>query len=480
MPGQERLPRVVTILALVLSIAVIIVHAGLIPTGQWEGDEYFAFAWLRVGGFQYFLHVIVEWSPRPFSEALKYLYYEMIMVTGSQMLVPFLMIFWVMLPACAILGFWQSVGSRLNRGLMSLSVVAMFLLVHPIAEMFYWPLGAAAYVPSLSAITFVTFVVVRGGPQTPRGKLACMVAMLVAAGSAEVGAMFTLCFAALLCCIEVTEAPRKPMRLVWCILPLIACIPVFALLLLGRVARGGPLVQDNTFYHHIVPSLVEAVSESLRGLENTGGLISARGKNHWGLVIQGLMFLGLVCCMRRERVGGYGFKRLGALAVALCATIYLSTAAAYYQFGENCCERHDTFRSCLVILLGVTLAGLAAGSRWTQGLRGWRTATAGPVLIAVSVVILFVARIPALASDYRTFGEMTGIRVQNWEMGTDPARSSMTFLLFSSSCVGPKQGWATGEYARSDHPPWYIDAILEFFGKDSVRIVQVPQSGACS
>jgi hypothetical protein len=86
-----------------------------------------------------------------------------------------------------------------------------------------------------------------------------------------------------------------------------------------------------------------------------------------------------------------------------------------------CCERHETFREYLVILLVVVLAGLAAVTKWVQcsWLRGSWAAAAGPALLTISMLILFAGRLPALIEDYRGFAVSTYIRRQNWREGND-------------------------------------------------------------
>ncbi|MBV9786455.1 MAG: hypothetical protein JO264_21850 [Acidisphaera sp.] len=470
----RRASRIIPVLALLLPIAVILLHAGLIPAGNWRGDEYYHFAMLKEYGSRYLIDRLLTWSPRPISEGFLYLYYELVTLARRPLVTPFLLVFWAMLVLGSVCGFCPTRRSLPRCATIPLSVVAMFLLRHPIDELFYWPMGAAAYLAALSALTFLTFLVVRGGPATSRGRLAGLAAMLVAEGSAEIGAIFVCCFAPLLLCLEGMAMPRaawrRPMALArntaWLVVPLAAGLYLLHLLLLGRVTKASEAQPgaSASLYHHIGPSILAAAQQF--GSELTGSANLS--------VSVGLFFAGLALAMRQSLPGAVSRRQLAVLAAAFCITAYLSIAAADYQFGVLCCERHTTFRQCALVLAIVALARLAADLDWGWRLRAGVAAIAGPVLVALSLSILSAARMPALVADYRAVPAMTETRRENWSSGFDKRSPAMLFALPPLGRIVGGLGWPTGDYALSEHPPWNILGILQFFGKQQLQVVQAP------
>jgi dihydrofolate reductase len=52
----------------------------------------------------------------------------------------------------------------------------------------------------------------------------------------------------------------------------------------------------------------------------------------------------------------------------------------------------------------------------------------------------------------------------------------MTFLSAPPGCIGSGHTWQPGHYTLGGDTPWHIEAIMEFFRKDSLDVVQVPRS----
>ncbi|HUN39955.1 MAG TPA: hypothetical protein VMU81_06680 [Acetobacteraceae bacterium] len=59
---------------------------------------------------------------------------------------------------------------RLFRWTAFSALLAMFLLGHQIEEMFFWPMGAAAYLIALGAIVLEIARVITGGIARPQGR----------------------------------------------------------------------------------------------------------------------------------------------------------------------------------------------------------------------------------------------------------------------------------------------------------------------
>lgn len=181
---------------------VVLLYLGLIGLGQWYADEYDDFAMLADHGWRAIL-TRIHWSPRPVSEFLFLTYGSLVNRLHDPLIVPFLAVLWA---GFLIAGMLTCLGIRWNHPeedfwpdlLVALALMAFSVAYGPIMEVFYWPAGAAAYLPTLSATLLLFLQVVRGRLATSSGRGLCSACLLVAACSSETGASLVASYALIL------------------------------------------------------------------------------------------------------------------------------------------------------------------------------------------------------------------------------------------------------------------------------------------
>ncbi len=178
------------------ALAIVGAHAGLIPMGRWQVDEYRLFTTLRQFGAGA-LPVRLLYSPRPFSEFLIFLYGEAVLHLHRPLVTSFLAVVWTGLIASTGLAAYTALPRSAWRLPLALAftfaLVATALTGADVTEAFYWPVAAAAYMPTLAAGLCLFFLT--DHPMNRRRRAMSGTALAVAAGSTEVGAAFALCFA---------------------------------------------------------------------------------------------------------------------------------------------------------------------------------------------------------------------------------------------------------------------------------------------
>ncbi len=469
----------VSILSLIVGL-----HLALVGAGQWEGDEYYNFAQLRALGPFYFWHRLLHWAPRPVSEALVYAYSWVVNTTGSPLIGAFLAILWLSLIGAALAHVSPTRFDlrRLNRAralprfLLGAAVLASFLLGHTVAEVFYWPMGAAAYLPTLGATVYVTIAIVDGQLESSRGRAAIAIALIIAAASSEVGAMFAAAFVPALLLFD--RARRSAangcghLPLGWAIAPFAVSVGVIALASIERAGANLALLHDSTTLHHFWPSLKAALAQN--GLElfalspddtSPAALLS-------GLVVRVMMFLGFRWCLRRGDFPGVPGAHVAALIVALLIGGFGSLLAGYDLFGFFCCLRHETLRECgyVLVLLALAALGLGRPHTWLFERADWF----GPAALVSAALLAFDGRGSALLATYRLYPATIAAREANWANAARPG-TELTFTDRHTLLTG-QLVWPAGHFTRAAATPWYISSMLGFFRKESVSIV--PRSAA--
>ena len=467
--------------AAVLSL-LLLAHAGLIVAGQWQGDEWFNFSLFRTDGVGFLVHRVLTWSPRPVSELLVFGYARAVDALHRPLVTPVLALLWGALAACAaaLLPGAASGAAWRARGLVVLAVLAFFLLGHQVAEMFYWPMGAAAYVGAIAALTLLVMLVLRGRHLSRGGALLAAGAMVVAAGSAEVGAMAVGAAAVLLGAAQVR---RRPGRAAVLLVPLGAALLVLALILNGRASAGVALGSETATIHALWPSLRAAAAQFAHETVALDAYPGGMAALALGAATKLALFLGLRALCRAGLAGSATPRaHLWALAAALLAASFLSIAAALWQFGLVCCQRHDSFRQCLDVLVLLLLAALAARGAG-RGVPVAARADAGRDLVAgsawvLAALVLVLAhrgplreRLPSLWADYRDLPALLAARGQTWASG-DSAGPAMVFREPPQGFVVGETDWPLGTFSLVPTPPWYMQGILLFYGKQEVSVVR--------
>ncbi|SDV49678.1 hypothetical protein [Chitinasiproducens palmae] len=355
---------------------------------------------------------------------------------------------------------------------------------------------------------------------TPRAAvppcLPLCVALAVAATSTEVGAMFVAAFGLLV--VVASTLDRGALRaLKWVGLPVVLAFGVIGLLYFGRVTQSIEVMGQATVAHHLAPALRASVHAVLVAMVSLDGTSSGVLNVVAGLAVKGLFTIGCrrllapfmtpppashaAPAMSLHRLPAVGMELalpnagtheaagpgaspagipvlLAAFACACLGVVALSIGAAFYQFGLLCCERHDTFRQCLVYLgLASAAAAWAAGRRHRRcGVRPGavsRVTAPRPVqgasLLLAGAAIAFLAALPALHADFRSYRRFAAVRAQNWQAGRAPG-DTMSFAQHPPGRVVGGMVVEQGRYERGPNTPAWIDGVLMLFGKRSVTL----------
>ncbi|HEX5783530.1 MAG TPA: hypothetical protein VFY35_02275, partial [Burkholderiaceae bacterium] len=139
-------------------VIVIALYFGLIGTGTWRTDEYSTLTQYRDRGLEFLAYRITHWSPRPFSEAIIFVYSTIVNATHFQLTTAALFITWTGLLSSIALPFFAFNNSQIHRHARVLIVALPITLTLSLAstgEVFYWPFGAFAYMPTISTLAIM-------------------------------------------------------------------------------------------------------------------------------------------------------------------------------------------------------------------------------------------------------------------------------------------------------------------------------------
>lgn len=461
--------------ATLLFAAIILAHAALLPGGRWDGDEYLLVAKLREHGIGYALRRLYGWSPRPFSEVTLWAYAGLVLATGRQLIIPFLAALWSVLVGAGILAFWSPRrDERWWRLVLASGVPALLLLVYSPKEMFFWPMAAAPYLLAMTGAVVLTFRLVAGRATTARERLVCGGALALAAGSSETGLFFALGFAITLALLDLAARWRQPARMLadglWYLLPLALSGPLVVLLLVFRVPVATPQTPDPTYHFRLWPSLRATVHDLWR--ESMGAVPFVPGPSFGQFVaICALCFAGLWLCLQAAVLGRASRRHMLALAAGASASIFGSVAAAFYEYGMPCCQRHYAFRQGMLVLLLLALARLAG--LLLPRPATWLARLLGPPLLLAAAGVLLATRLPALVHDVRLLGTDRLVSARNWALPRDPA-VPLVFRLPPRGEVLTGLDWSPGHYANDESAPWFVRAMLQFYRHSQGDMIATP------
>ncbi len=451
--------RLTAVLPSLAALLVIAAYAALLPAAKWQGDEYLN-AWrVSLHGWHHLMERMTGWSPRPVSETLTWLYFVISNALDRPLIAPFVGLIWaVSLAGVAAAGWAGRVRAPVQLALLPFALT--LLLIKP-GEMFYWPEGAAAYLPCWAALAAVT---VLHRADLGRHRLALASALLIAAFSAEIGAFLVLVYAAL----TGAASPRahRLQRLVPLVLPVLGAAAVCLVVFRARVQPDFEVMDAASGLAGNWPaSLRAAVPTFAREAAGIDGL---------PLLAGAAIKLALLFCLPSN---GRGTPRATVLwAVALLLTAFIAVAAAYHQFGLLCCERHFTMRQGMVLLAIATLAGLLGGAMKVPRRIG---------LAAIILGLLWLRAAP-LAAEWRALPDAVAARQRSWASAAAGA-DSMTLFLAPQGDITNADSLPAGHYRRGadsdDTPatfgdtPWYAMGIMGRFDKHDLTIAPLPSRG---
>ncbi|NYE30201.1 hypothetical protein HDE78_003169 [Rhodanobacter sp. K2T2] len=318
--------------------------------------------------------------------------------------------------------------------------------------------------PTVAAALLLLTLDWGGQIEGPSGNAWIFLALTVSAASSEVGALFTAIYVVLLFAIRSVEDGYRCLIFT---IPLLLSAAVLYLQFTGRVAVGGEVFGDPSVAHHPVATMSAVAKHLLFEL-----LKGDSGHHAFTLLISGLVtkllfFCGVYIVISTRRKFAPRVQKLRLiLAIAAIATAVLTLAAALYNFGSPCCERHATMRQEYVFITIGSIASYMA-ARWP--IRGRRHAG---ILLVCSMLIPLAVAIPKLKTEYLGYAETWRADNQTWRSG----RSAGSSMQIEQAVPGPISGglvitpgtYQSGSSARND-VPW----MLVFFGKQSA-IVSAP------
>ncbi|MEZ2354075.1 hypothetical protein [Caballeronia sp. RCC_10] len=462
--------------------------AGLIPTGHWQ-DEFFTFAAFRKGGLHFYIERLVTWSPRPVSEFLIYVYSRVVEKSNRPLITPVLALLWLTLLAGTFYPVVRSgsIGKPAQRVMLAIAMgtLTLFLLGHPVSEVFYWPQGSMAYLPTLAvfALLFGLFLV---GVDTPPQRALCAAALVLAATSSELGAMFVAAFAGMHFILRLVGVGLQPGSMIHRLLtramipwfmPLVVAAAVFVLMKSGRLNSAAEVFGDPAIAHHIGIGLMHAVPQYLIEIIALDGQ-TLNSRNIWlGAVAKACYFAAVYVGVKSVRgsLKPTGAVQLLIFLIAIAAAAFMSLFGAFYQFGVVCCERHDTMRQCMSILLLGSVAALFARAGRARPAQEFEEENRGltsqwfSALILCAVLVSSLTSAKLLANDYRRYGQFLASRSQTWASGLASAPAMVVTQVTPGLVIGGVVRPA-GDYVRTDETPWFLAGILDFFNKKSMTL----------
>ena len=440
-------------------------HLRLLPQGGWR-DEFFTFGFFRENGLPGLLYRFLHWSPRPLSEAVIWLYWLAVRAAHRPLVAPALLVAWAiaaMFLAMAIAP-WRGPG-RVARLALWLGLAAAMLLAGPVSNLYYWPLGALAYLPALGAAAAVAMIAVGPGLHTNRRYWAVAALLAAGAASVEVGAFLAVSCAPGL--LAVAVGSRRPSRVAAAVFTLGVGLAAMAMLVHGRVAQGSEVMMPSPLLHHPWPSLLAAVPRALAEAVRGAGDTATDPGTLAGLVAKALFAAGVYLCLARAWPVRPRPGPVLAVLAGLAGTYFLSIAAAYFEFGTLCCERHESYRQALLLLMFVTACGLAPRSNVRVAVALW-----GPALLALSLLPPLPLRLAGLLAEYRLAPARAAATAATFASGTAEGTGKLHFALKPDGPLLHFAALPPGAYALANKPAWLIAGPMIFLGKSAMDVTR--------
>jgi len=443
-----------------MGLTVFILFAGLIPLGHWA-DEYYTLRILHDHGFGSTLARLWYWSPRPLAEILNYLYSKAVYQLSTPLIASSLAPFWILLLLAVLLPTWRN-----SSALLAASVLlAMMLLGHPISDAFYWPIAAFAYIPTVAAAAAI--LAMDWGDWTKRdaGRIWVAAALLMAAISSEVGALFCTIYATLTIALEWRKNIRNALLFTP---PLLVALVILYFQFTGRVEQSSKPYSRELFGPSLISHHPLAVIATLRDtlffqLFKGDSSLSDNLSLMSGIATKLLFFVGIYLAIssRDAEPNTDHSKQVMRLVLVIASllTAALTLAAAFYNFGTNCCERHDTMRQVYVFVALGSFASYLAAYRPAKA-----SVLAAPVLFLALLVPLW-SDTPKLIHDYRDYSNFLLARRLTWQSGRLPGPTMQITQTNPGEIVGgfllPPQIY----YFRTRNN--LANGMLGFYGKES-------------
>lgn len=485
---------VMMVLSVVIFTLILAAYVGLIPLGHWQ-DEFQVLPVYSRDGWKALLSRLISWSPRPFSELLILLYAHLVKLYNSPLIGSVLATLWLML-SISILAVpifarqvFPSAISRWQTILLSLGLYCLMLVGHPVGEFFYWPMAAAAYIPVIAGVCAAMWIFIVSGADNMIARWASSVMLTVAALSAEVGAMLVTLFCLLLVFqILMDKLGRKPTVLtdrgvLWLMIPFVAAATVLVAIRFSRFENPTEILGDRNIAHHLVPSLSQAALTFFKELLSVDGVTMTPMSLTLGLASKTLFFMAAYCILRPIVVLRTAFHAdgclLAQLSLACFATVFLTIAADFYQFGEMCRERHFTFGQLLIFLGLISFSAFAAGRTKLSSVDSAKLHATTKSIIMLITSVLISASISArgIAYEYRNYSKYLEVNRQNWSTGIAPGDHMVYRLLPLGKIIGgvsiPNRTYTLTDDSGSLMFDHFVHSIISYFQKKTISFETV-------
>jgi hypothetical protein len=350
--------------------------------------------------------------------------------------------------------------------------MSVFLVGHPVAEMFYWPMAALAYVTTLG-IVLIFGVTEYGSGDRSRDNTIITLALFFISLSSEVGAMFVVVYAvsALMLSWLPGSTTGYRVRSISLLAALVVAMEVLRRLMQGRVALNGETFGDPRYVHHALPSALAAIPHALWEWVSSSSVSVDAGHLVEGALAKPTFFIGAFV-MARRMTGLASRQRLRLpLIVASLAIVPVTLAAAYYQFGMMaCCERHATFRQCMDYVALASGAAFFASTRFSFKGRLATSLPVGASCLALSVAIGLGSSLADLRLDYARRSLFSASIQDTWASGDGAGPTMQLRQIAPGRVVGGYPLFPARRYVLRPGMVTEIQALLDFFGKSEVQV----------
>lgn len=500
MNARSRITGVIRFTACFCLVLIFLGYARLIPLGRWQLDEFSEFYKMRATPLYFFERL--TWSPRPVSELLYGAYGWAVNHFHQPLIVPFLGLLWLILLVSALYTPAQRFFERGERVwpilLVSLTLLALAVSGGDATEVFYWPAGAVAYIPTLAAILLLFLQVVDSRLGTPKGRFLASLCLIVAATCTEAGATFVVCYGLVQLFQRAREAWRKEpganrRPLLWIGIPFSIAAAVLIAVRMNRF-RSNELSADHPAAGHPVKSIIASFKEMTFEIFGRSTLARAyhefpnphmwlhsgmrlpleilTGSHLWMELL--LLAAVLVFWSGAQRPGKRTVQQILECCAALMASALFIIAAANLHFGTTCCERHELLRESWwnMILVGLAIAGASRLSD-AHRQRIARLTPVAPMLLLLSVLSL--GFMGPLRRTYQAYALLREATTQNSESGFHRNSDEMLFSTLPPEGVIAEEAIRSGVYHSGveikgfdmDVYPYYV---LRFFGKQTIVV----------
>lgn len=425
-------------------LLVLVLYAGLTPLARWQGDEYGLGVMLREQGLAGVLGRITSWSPRPMGEMVSASYLWMADWHGTPLVAPFLLAVWG--GAVALLWWVGRVSHQAKAGLLACVLLAVSLLLCGQAEMFYWPMGAASYVPCWATLAAAS--ILHRGDAT-RHRWVMVFVLVVAAWSQEAGALTVLIYT--MACMVLYGVRTSRYGRAMCF-PFLAAAFVVLVNATHRLGTKSEVFDPASgLGGHWMPSMLKATRSFLFEILHIPGL------SLWVSLAVIVFLLIFMLGQNREVPRNRAcWLWIGALLGGAYSTIVLG----YYEFGTLCCTRHNNLREAAYFLALVTLGGVTVSSRM-------RAVTYGALIAALACLLAY--RLPDIRADWQMRQQVIADRADTWQSGHG-AGQAMTLYMPPTGHVTNSDSLMTGEFDLAI-APWWVEGILHYFHKQHLTLV---------